>query len=187
MTNLVRLDEIEHSESYNFSKLYLQRNCEYEYEGIPFPMANYANNCKYVSQESFTDLYITKKTCKHLLSAFSLNCRSLSANWDSYNELLANINSSKFAFDLLGISELFNLPPDLSFELEGYHDIICKNRDPNDSVRGGVGLYIKKDIIYKDRPDLTLFIPHVIETIFVEIKVNNCKNIIVGNIYRPNT
>ena len=37
------------------------------------------------------------------------------------------------------------------------------------------------------RDDLSIFIPHVIETIFVEIKVNETKSVIVGVTYRPNS
>ena len=39
----------------------------------------------------------------------------------------------------------------------------------SDGPRGGVGLFIRDNIKYKIREDLGFFIPHVIETIFVEI------------------
>ena len=32
-----------------------------------------------------------------------------------------------------------------------------------------------------------MFIPHVIESVFFEIQINECKTIIVGVVYRPNT
>ena len=37
------------------------------------------------------------------------------------------------------------------------------------------------------RDDLSVFIPHVIESVFFEIQINERKTIIVGVIYRPNT
>ena len=36
------------------------------------------------------------------------------------------------------------------------------------------------------REDLSIFIPHVFESIFFEVQTNKCKPIIVGVIYRPN-
>ena len=40
---------------------------------------------------------------------------------------------------------------------------------------------------YIRRDDLPIFIPHVMETLFVEIQYKHSKPIIVGVIYRPNT
>ena len=40
---------------------------------------------------------------------------------------------------------------------------------------------------YCRRDDLSIFIPHVIETLFIEVKLNQTKSIIIGVIYRPNT
>ena len=37
------------------------------------------------------------------------------------------------------------------------------------------------------RDDLSIFIPRVIETLFIEVKLNKTKSIIVGVIYRPNS
>ena len=34
---------------------------------------------------------------------------------------------------------------------------------------GGVGIYVKNGIDYKIREDLSLFIPHIFESIFIEI------------------
>jgi len=49
-------------------------------------------------------------------------------------------------------------------------------------------MYIKEHISSEERPDLSIFIPHVIETIFVEITnpITN-KPTIIGSIYRPNS
>ena len=53
--------------------------------------------------------------------------------------------------------------------------------------RGGVGLFIKENINYKVCDDLSTFIPHVYESIFIEVVSTSSKNTIVGIIYRPNT
>ena len=50
-----------------------------------------------------------------------------------------------------------------------------------------MGLFIKENINYKVRDDLSTFIPHVYESIFIEVVSTSSKNTIVGIIYRPNT
>ena len=53
---------------------------------------------------------------------------------------------------------------------------------------GAWGIYINENMSFFKRDDLTIFfIPHVIESLFVEVKINSKKSIIVGVIYRPNT
>ena len=46
--------------------------------------------------------------------------------------------------------------------------------------------FIKDDINFKIRKDLSVFIPHVFESVFIEIDSNSEKSRIVGIIYRPN-
>ena len=48
-------------------------------------------------------------------------------------------------------------------------------------------IFIKETINYKIPNDLSVFIPHVYESLFVEITSNIGKNTIIGVIYRPNT
>ena len=42
--------------------------------------------------------------------------------------------------------------------------------------RGGMTLYIKDNLTYVKRDDLSIFIPHVFESIFFEISCNSKKN-----------
>ena len=53
--------------------------------------------------------------------------------------------------------------------------------------RGGVGIFIKYSLDYCVREDISVFIPHICETVFIEIKNDNGRNTIVGMMYRPNT
>ena len=50
----------------------------------------------------------------------------------------------------------------------------------------GVGLYISTEFSYKLRHDLSVFIPHVFESLFCEITFDNSHSAIIGVIYRPN-
>ena len=50
-----------------------------------------------------------------------------------------------------------------------------------------MGLFIKNSINFRVRENLGLFIPHVCESLFVEVENESQKKIIAGVIYRPNT
>ena len=145
------------------------------------------NQCNYYAPSDFTDIIEGDPTSTTNTSFFSLNCRSLPAHWDSINQLLCEISSEKFSFDVIGLSEIFRISPNICYNLEGYHNFEYKIRPDDDDGRGGVGIFVKENINFKVRHDLSVFIPHVIETLFIELEYSNTKNIIVGNIYRPNT
>jgi hypothetical protein len=83
------------------------------------------------------------------------------------------------------VSEVFHVDRDPRIVLPGYHNIITRCR--NEDGRGGVGLFIKDSINFKVREDLSVFIPHVYESLFVEVENESHKKIIAGVIYRPNT
>ena len=40
-------------------------------------------------------------------SIFSLNCRSINANWDSLNQLIYNMTTEHCRFDFIGLTEVF--------------------------------------------------------------------------------
>ena len=90
-----------------------------------------------------------------------------------------------FSLDLIGISEAFRCDLDSHLSLPGFHELITRCRD--DGSRDGAGLFIKDDIHFNIRKDLSGFIPHVFESFFIEIDSKSEKSKIVGIIYRPNT
>ena len=75
----------------------------------------------------------------------------------------------------------------IQYSIAGYHDTLSNTRHDSDDGHGGVGIYINENMSLFKRDDLTIFIPHVIESLFVEVKINTQKSIIVGVIYWPNT
>ena len=54
------------------------------------------------------------------------------------------------------------------------------------TIGEGVGLFVKEGINYKERKDLSVFIPHVFESLFVEITNTSVysKNKIIGIIFK---
>ena len=120
------------------------------------------------------------------LSMFSLNCRSIYANWDSLNQLIYNMTTEHCRFDFIGLTEVFKFNDYFNYSIQGYHAVEYNTRDSDDG-HGGVDIYVNSDMSYCRRDDLSIFIPHVIETLFIEVKLNQTKSIILGVIYRPNS
>ena len=119
------------------------------------------------------------------MSIFCMNCQGLRAHWDSFRNLVWEMCADNNALDIIGITELFSMNMG-ECALDGYHPLEFKTRNDTNSSRGGIGLYIRDKHSYEYRHDLSIFIPNVFESIFIELHINK-KSTIIGIIYRPNT
>ena len=71
------------------------------------------------------------------------------------------------------------------FELPGYN-LVHTNRI--NRSRGGVVIYVKSDIEYKIRDDISIFDEGEFESIFIETNSCTAVNTVIGEIYRiPNS
>jgi hypothetical protein len=188
--NTISLDEVMTADKYNMTKIYeAQHNGDADDLDYS-PLSNGRGICEYHEpSELMQYLSVTPSFNKYKKSRsyFHLNCRGLSSNWDKFYNLVCDIHTDNFAFDCIGISEVFRCDRDQRIGLPGYHNIITRCRGENDDCRGGVALFIKETIDFKIRNDLSVFIPHVYESVVVEILPQSGKKIIVAVIYRPNT
>ena len=82
-----------------------------------------------------------------------------------------------FVYDVIGISEIYQCQNDSRLSLPGYHKLISRCRSLGN--RGGVGIFIKDSLNYCIRQYISIFIPHICETVFIEIKNDNGRNTIV--------
>ena len=179
MINQIALDQLQTSDKYNLYKQYNETSNEND---IPLRVLD----CNYHTPQEFnclTKTWSTQKTNLYL----ALNVQSLNAHWESLKEFLYTTTHNTITPTCIGLTEIFTTPSNIHFPLEGYHDIETNTRRDPDGTRGGVGLYIHKDTQYKPRDDLSVFIPHVFESLFIEITHKHKKNTLVGIIYRPNT
>ena len=179
MADGISFDHIRTGSNYNLISLYEEHDSDDIEQDSPFQYN--ISTCDYHEPDQFRINYEDFLT--HM-SFFHLNCRGLASNWESFHELLCDLHSDKFAFDCIGISELFNCSEDMRINIPGFHKLIARNRD--DGPRGGVGIFIKEHLNYVIREDISVFIPHVFESIFVEITMSP-KHTVVGVIYRPNS
>ena len=114
------------------------------------------------------------------MSLIHINARSLKKNFDDFQLLLSSV---KFDFDIIAVSETWFHPNlDLNiYSMQGY-SLIQQCRDNKNG--GGVAIYVKHNIQYKIRNDLTCITPDY-EIVSIETNEPLKKPIVITCIYRP--
>lgn len=184
MDNQITLQKVEENDEYDFLKLYDQQVSDDTQDDIDTFIVG--NENKYYTATDFAT-HVEGITHPPFLSVFNLNCQSLSAHWDSFRQTLCELGSTTFSFDFIGLTETFRIDDVSPYHLDGYHPLEHSPRPEGDDNRGGIGLYIKDKFSFRRRSDISVFIPHVFESIFYEINLTQAKPLILGVIYRPNT
>ena len=163
MTDAITIDHIQTETSYNLEKLFNEAN-QFDNDNLnDSPFSYQTNSCNYHTPNEFAQMLRHHNTHASL---FCLNCRSSNAHWDPLQELFLSMSTTKFQFDFIGLTEVFTICDDVNYKLNGYHDLQFNTRPDTDDGHGGVALYIKDNLTYVKRDDLSIFIPHVFESIF---------------------
>jgi exonuclease III len=156
-------------------------SCNHDIENDEFPSPPV--DCKYYTIDDFVESkFIPKKTT----SIFHVNIHSIEKHIDELRSYLLLID---FPFDILAISESklqTNIETKVDIAIDGYHYPLSS---PTNATKGGVLLYIKENLLFKPRSDLTQMMTEskYLESIFIEIVNTKGKNDIVGVIYRHPT
>jgi len=148
---------------------------------VPLVTRNNSEMCKYhephnLANDFTKDGILSDNKCTQ--SYFHLYCRGLCVNWERFQHLLCDMHSDIFSFDYIGISVVFRCDLDQRIRLPGYHKIITRCGDINDGYRDGVARFIKDNPSYTIRNDLSVFLVHVYELLFVEVIPKGDKSII---------
>ena len=109
--------------------------------------------CKYYNNEQLKELVSDKNNSKGL-SLLHLNISSLPYHIDEFRNLLNELNSN---FKIIGITETrltTKKEPVNSIEIPNYNI----EQTPIESDKDGALLYISKEINYKTRNDLNIYI-----------------------------
>lgn len=142
------------------------------------------SNFKYYSTYDFNNSVDINDNCTSTsFSALHCNIRSLGANCD---KLMNMLNELHHGFSVIGLSEIkFTQDKEVlsNISVPGYNFI----SQPSLSSAGGVGMYLKNNIKFVQRDDLS-FISNLCETLWIEIKNPKQKNILCAVMYRhPST
>ena len=159
-----------------------ERNTQYEnVEMNPFNLADINSNYYDVNDILHDKFSHNNFQCKVL----HLNIQGLSSKFDQLQTLLSELSDAHVEIDYILLCETFvNDNNAHLFKLPNYN-FICINRKIK--AKGGVAIYIRDNIQYNLREDLSIFIEGEFEYIFIE-SITNGQTSIVGEIYRiPNT
>ena len=163
------------------------KNCLDSAQSVDGVYNNVEHSCKYYDMEEFIHEFSHEP---RKFSTFSFNIRSLPGNWIELQDLITGVNKGTFKFAVVAVQEVWNVPPNASYNLPGYKPFYYKIRDPsglNSNAGGGVGLWVDDELEYEEIKELSIFVPHFFESQFIKVKTSNTKFSIIGNIYRPNS
>ena len=143
------------------------------------PYSTVETQCKYIDELD----YITELNGNKSQTIMSLNIQSLPSKFNELNELVQSLTSNHCEPDFICLQETWRIIDPSLYALRNY-ELEIKSR--SNVQGGGVGIYIKKGIIYKILKEISTFIDKVIETLFIEV-TDGPHKYIVGSVYRPNS
>lgn len=136
-------------------------------------------NCTYYSIDEFNELIKDKK---EIFSILSQNIRSMRKNFSEFKDLLSDISGQNFNFSVYMLQEIWGVG-NLKFSLEGYHDLIFKERETQRG--GGVGIFLKNNFEYEIIEEISIFDEGIFESLFLKVYIDKNRYKIIGNIYKP--
>ena len=104
MNNTPNVEQIFTDLNHDFIKLYNAANSDnHDIENInDSPYSSDDNYCKYYTPDEL----IKTIGQQNKLSMFCVNSRSINSNWDALNELIYNMSSEHFHFDIIALKEI---------------------------------------------------------------------------------
>ena len=126
--------------------------------------------------------FLTEKFSKSQFSMIHLNIASLQLHIDELRTLLNIIQNP---FDIIAITEtrLHDQNPLIDLSIDGYDFLHKETHTQN----GGVAIYIKSCYNYVVLNEYTTSLDNICETLFIEIKSDKQKNLVIGCVYRHHT
>ena len=135
-------------------------------------------DCQYYSVDDFSS---AKFSPNKNFSILHYNIHSIQCHIEEFRVVL---NMLDFNFDVICFSESKlqkDIDPKIDINIDGYHVPIST---PTESSKGGVLIYVNKNLHFKPRSDLNIYKSKELESAFIEIINDKGANDIVGVVYR---
>jgi len=143
------------------------------------PYENIDIKCQYFDISKVINHLKSKKGLKII----GLNIQSLQSKFIDFQEFVDEFLRQGCYLDIICLGEIWNIKNDDYVKLKGY-DFIYKCRSQSNG--GGVGIYIKKGIAFKEIKALSRFEEKIIESLTLEISIGKNDKIFLTNVYRSN-
>ena len=137
------------------------------------------DNCDYVDIENYTDLNPNNLN----LIVLHLNIRSLLSHQQELNQLIRKTEKKNSKIDIILLCETFLSKNTHNMVNVNGFTHMCNYR--KEKKGGGVSILVRDGIAYRRRQDLDVFQEGHTESIFIEVKCRNGKQIIFGSMYKP--
>ena len=127
------MDQLLSNSNYNL------KNC-WDSDTNDSPYTN-LHNCPYIDSQDFSELL-----AENTFSIVSTNVRSIQNKWGEICNFIGETNKTG-NIDIFSVQEVWNVPPNCNFKIEGYHPLVYNIRDKlglNPNAGGGVGLIINE-------------------------------------------
>ena len=121
--NNIGLDHIRNDFIYNFKHSFNDYNDDIDNSS---PYYNIGHNCEYYDIEKFSEKV---SGLENQTSFFSMNIRSLPGKWNEFPHLVDSLNKNEFKFTVISMTEIWNIPPNVIYELPGYSPLHFSIRD----------------------------------------------------------
>ena len=179
INNNIGLDRVQTENYYNF-KLNFNDSSNDADDASSTIYDNNGHSCDYVEIDDFSEkiLNIEKQ-----ISFFSLNIHSLPGKWNELQNMMNSLHTDKFKFTVISLTEIWNIPPAVNFNLPGYSPLHFSIRDTtglNGNAGGGVGMWIDSKYSFEPIQKLSVFEPGVFESQFIKLKTSKNKFSIIG-------
>ena len=137
------------------------------------------DNCDYVDIENYTDLNPNNLN----LIVLHLNIHSLLSHQQELNQLIRKTEKKNSKIDIILLCETFLSKNTHNMVNVNGFTHMCNYR--KEKKGGGVSILVRDGIAYRRRQDLDVFQEGHTESIFIEVKCRNGKQIIFGSMYKP--
>ena len=178
------ISEIDSNPNFNFINKILQTDDspdnDFLFNNTDFsPYSEINFNCSYINPEQIHNLNNSN------LSVISINIQSLPAKFNELSDMLSQLNQANFNPDVLCLQETWQISDPSLFNLPNFQNILLNTR--SNARGGGVGIYVKNDLVFSVLTQHSVFLERIIETLFIEITTEDNKKLVIGSIYRPGT
>ena len=134
----------------------------------------------YFSENSENIIAIMQTQSSSILITMHINIRSLPANFDKLQSLLANM---KLKPHILSINETW-LNNNQKGEFNNLSNYVFISNNRIHSRGGGVALYIDDTLSFSVRDDISIMKEKICETLFIDVHFNKQETVTIGTIYR---
>ena len=136
--------------------------------------------CSYIETDHFRNNPTT-----YDFSVLSLNIQSLPAKYNELNDMLNELSASNYNPEVICLQEIWQISDSSLFPLPNYQTLELNTR--TNTRGGGVGIFVKNNILYKVLNQYSIFHDRIFESLFIEITNDSNQKILIGTVYRPGT